>query len=96
MMELRYSHQQHIATYATMTDYFMRAICFDAITATQSIEFRIMPNYDYECDGEGLSIVLDLPMEHEIPCCQVCGAKLKRVYTALPAIFRGKGWGKDA
>jgi predicted nucleic acid-binding Zn ribbon protein len=55
-----------------------------------------MPNYEYECDGEGLSIVLDLPMEHEIPCCQVCGAKLRRVYAAVPAIFRGKGWGKDA
>ena len=75
-----------------MTDYFMRAICFGAITATQSIEFRIMPNYDYECDGEGLSIVLDLPMEHEIPCCQVCGAKLRRVYSAVPAIFKGTGW----
>jgi putative FmdB family regulatory protein len=79
-----------------MTDYFMRAICFDVITATQSIEFRIMPNYEYECDGEGLSIVLDLSMEHEIPCCQVCGAKLRRVYTAVPTIFKGSGWaGKD-
>ena len=51
-----------------------------------------MPNYEYECDGEGLSIVLYLPMEHEIPCCQVCGAELKRVYTAVPAIFKGNGW----
>ena len=51
-----------------------------------------MPNYEYECDGEGLSIVLDLPMEHEIPRCQVCGANLKRVYTAVPAIFKGSGW----
>jgi predicted nucleic acid-binding Zn ribbon protein len=55
-----------------------------------------MPNYEYECDVEGLSIVLDLPIEHKIPCCQVCGAELRRVYTAVPAIFRGKGWGKDA
>jgi putative FmdB family regulatory protein len=52
-----------------------------------------MPSYEYECDGEGLSIVLDLSMEHEIPCCQVCGAKLRRVYTAVPAIFKGTGWG---
>jgi putative FmdB family regulatory protein len=51
-----------------------------------------MPNYEYECDGEGLSIVLDLPMKHEIPCCQVCGAKLRRVYSAVPAIFKGTGW----
>jgi len=56
----------------------------------------IVPNYEYECDGEGLSIVLDLPMEHEIPRCQVCGANLRRVYTAVPAIFKGSGWGKNA
>jgi putative FmdB family regulatory protein len=55
-----------------------------------------VPNYEYECDGEGLSIVLDLPMEHEIPRCQVCGANLRRVYTAVPAIFKGSGWGKNA
>ena len=52
----------------------------------------IVPNYEYECDGEGLSSVLDLPMEHEIPRCQVCGANLRRVYTAVPAIFKGSGW----
>ena len=75
-----------------MTDYFMRAICFDAITATQSIEFRTMPNYEYECDREGLNIVLHLPMEHEIPLCQGCGFELSRVYTAVPAIFKGSGW----
>jgi predicted nucleic acid-binding Zn ribbon protein len=52
-----------------------------------------MPNYDYMCDGEGLVIVFDLPMDHKIPHCQVCGAKLRRVYTAVPAIFKGTGWG---
>ena len=51
-----------------------------------------MPNYDYECPDEGLMIVLDLPMDHKIPHCQVCGAELKRVYTAVPAIFKGSGW----
>ena len=79
-----------------MTDYFMRAICFDAITATQSIEFRIMPSYEYQCDRKGVSIVLDLPMDHETPFCQACGSELRRVYTAVPAIFKGSGWaGKD-
>ena len=51
-----------------------------------------MPNYEYACDREGSSIVLDLPMQHEIPLCQVCGFELSRVYTAVPAIFKGKGW----
>ena len=82
-----------------MTDYFMRAICFDAIPATLSIEFlilcmdyKIMPNYDYMCDKEGTLIVLDLPMDHKIPNCQVCDEPLRRVYTAVPAIFKGTGW----
>jgi len=52
----------------------------------------LVPNYEYECEGEGLSIVLELPMDHEIPRCQVCGSNLKRVYTAIPAIFKGSGW----
>jgi predicted nucleic acid-binding Zn ribbon protein len=96
MQELRSSHQLSIATYATMTDYFMRAICFGATTAMQLIEFLIMPNYDYMCDGEGLLIVLDLPMDHKIPHCQVCNAPLRRVFTAVPSIFKGTGWaGKD-
>jgi predicted nucleic acid-binding Zn ribbon protein len=82
-----------------MTDYFMRAICFDAIPATLSTGFlilytgiRAMPNYDYMCDKEGTLIVLDLPMDHKIPNCQVCDEPLRRVYTAVPAIFKGTGW----
>ena len=52
----------------------------------------LMPNYEYECDREGLSIILDLPMGHKIPLCQGCGFELNRVYTAIPAIFKGTGW----
>ena len=56
----------------------------------------IVPNYEYECDGEGEVIVLDLPMDHKIPHCQVCNAPLRRVFTAVPTIFKGTGWaGKD-
>ena len=51
-----------------------------------------MPNYDYMCDKEGTLIVLDLPMDHKIPLCQVCSIELRRVYTAVPTIFKGSGW----
>ena len=51
-----------------------------------------MPNYDYMCDKEGTLIVLELPMDHKIPDCQVCDEPLRRVYTAVPAIFKGDGW----
>ena len=75
-----------------MTDYFVRAICSNATTATQLIEFLIMPNYDYECAGEGVVIVMDLPMDHKTPKCQVCGAEMRRIYTAVPFILKGTGW----
>jgi putative FmdB family regulatory protein len=51
-----------------------------------------MPNYEYLCPKDGLTIILDLPMEHEILNCQLCGAELRRVYTAVPTIFKGTGW----
>jgi len=51
-----------------------------------------VPNYEYECDREGLSIILDLPMGHKIPLCQGCGFELNRVYSAVPSIFKGTGW----
>jgi len=55
-----------------------------------------MPNYEYFCDGEGSLIILDLPMDHKIPLCQVCNAPLRRIYNAIPTIFKGTGWaGKD-
>ena len=74
----------------------MRAIYFDATTATQLTGFLIMPNYDYECPGEGTQIVMDLPMDHKTPNCQVCGAAMRRIYTAVPFILKGTGWaGKD-
>jgi predicted nucleic acid-binding Zn ribbon protein len=92
MMELKSSHQQSLAIHATMTDYFMRAICFDAIPVILLTGFLTMPNYDYMCDDEGTLIVLDLPMDHKIPHCQVCLAPLRRVYTAVPFILKGSGW----
>jgi len=51
-----------------------------------------MPNYEYECPGEEIAIVMELPMDHKTPNCQVCGAIMRRVYTAVPAIFKGNGW----
>jgi putative FmdB family regulatory protein len=92
MMELKSSHQQSLAIHATMIDYFMRAIYFDAIPVIPLTGFLTMPNYDYMCDKEGTLIVLELPMDHKIPDCQVCNKPLRRVYTAVPAIFKGTGW----
>lgn len=51
-----------------------------------------MPNYDYECAGEGLVIEMTLPIFHEIPHCSICGAQMKQVFTAVPVHFKGDGW----
>ena len=52
-----------------------------------------MPKYDYECPGEEVIVELDLAFDHEPPACTLCGAKMRKVFTATPAIFRGTGWG---
>lgn len=52
-----------------------------------------MPSYDYECPGEEVVMEFDLTFEHDPPACPTCGAKMRRVFTATPAIFKGRGWG---
>jgi predicted nucleic acid-binding Zn ribbon protein len=53
----------------------------------------IMPKYDYECPGEEIIIEYTLPIVHENPTCETCGAVMRQVYQATPAIFKGTGWG---
>ena len=53
----------------------------------------IMPKYDYECPGEEIVIEYSLPIVHSNPLCETCGAVMRQVYQATPAIFKGKGWG---
>jgi predicted nucleic acid-binding Zn ribbon protein len=52
-----------------------------------------MPKYDYECPGEEIVIEYTLPIVHSNPLCETCGAVMRQVYQATPAIFKGKGWG---
>ena len=51
-----------------------------------------MPKYDYECPGEGITKEFDLPMQHEAPFCDTCGALMARVFTAIPTHFKTKGF----
>lgn len=53
-----------------------------------------MPKYDYECPGEGIVREFDLPMQHEAPFCDTCGALMARVFTAIPTHFKTKGFYK--
>jgi putative FmdB family regulatory protein len=56
-------------------------------------DIQNMPKYDYECPGEEVIMEFDLAFDHEPPACTTCGAKMRRVFTATPAIFKGRGWG---
>ena len=53
-----------------------------------------MPTYDYECPGEGEVKEYNLPVNHEPPKCETCGATMNRVYSAVPIHFKGSGFYK--
>ena len=53
-----------------------------------------MASYDYECPGDGEIITIERPMsepEGEY-ACPICGAKLRRVYSANATIFKATGF----
>jgi predicted nucleic acid-binding Zn ribbon protein len=52
-----------------------------------------MPKYDYECLREGVVAEFDLAIDHNAPFCETCGSVMRKVFTATPAIFKGRGWG---
>ena len=76
-------------------EWFMLKDCLNALDVELSIEsiMDTMPKYDYECPGEEVIVEFDLAFDHEPPACTTCGAKMRRVFTATPAIFKGRGWG---
>ena len=62
-------------------------------SSAQDVDTSSMPKYDYECPGEEIIIEYTLPIVHSNPLCQTCGAVMRQVYQATPAIFKGRGWG---
>lgn len=53
--------------------------------------------YEYECPGDGEVIQIERLMsaaEGEY-FCNICGAKLRRIYNAPPISFKGKGFYKN-
>ena len=53
-----------------------------------------MASYDYECPGDNEIITIERSMfEPEGDyACPTCGAKLRRVYSANPTIFKAQGF----
>jgi predicted nucleic acid-binding Zn ribbon protein len=53
-----------------------------------------MPRYDFECPGGDETIEIEFPIT-AAPIdvmCTICGAKMTRIYTPTPTIFKGDGW----
>jgi len=67
---------------------------FHLLHAGNSKERGAMPTYLFECEcGKVTEKVLSLDQERTHTCD--CGKQAKRVYTVIPAHFKGSGWGKD-
>ena len=53
-----------------------------------------MPTYFFLCECEKVT-ELQLAMDEEHICICECGKKASKVYTVIPAIFKGTGWGAN-
>lgn len=54
-----------------------------------------MANYDYCCVLCGITQVINHPMSAIGNPILHCSTPMVRQFTAVSAIFKGKGWGKD-
>jgi len=55
-----------------------------------------MADYEYSCGMCEKAITISRPITDQLsrdPYCESCMIPMKRVYSATPAIFKGKGWG---
>ena len=50
--------------------------------------------YEYECPGDGEIVQIERGMNEPESdyACGTCGAKLRRIWNAVPVTFRGKGF----
>ena len=55
-----------------------------------------MPDYSFECELDGLfDRTYAMGQAPQTIVCPVCGDDAKRRYSAIPAILKGSGWGKN-
>ena len=57
-----------------------------------------MPIYEFKCPVCSTLASIKAAFDELIayPSCQYCLIFMERIWTATPAHFKGKGWGKDA
>jgi putative FmdB family regulatory protein len=54
----------------------------------------MMPTYDYKCQKCGITVEVSHSVSEHGPRCD-CGEVMQKVFTAVPAIFKGEGWGAN-
>ena len=50
------------------------------------------PLYDYKCEKCGITVEVSHSVSDHGPRCD-CGQVMQKVFAAIPAIFKGEGWG---
>jgi putative FmdB family regulatory protein len=53
-----------------------------------------MPMHDFKCLSCNRTTEIRLGFD-EVSTEKCCGVMMEKVITAIPAIFKGTGWGKD-
>lgn len=55
-----------------------------------------MPTYDFKCEQCQNTFELNLSFDNkDMQYCEDCEKPLVRIYAAVPAHFKGTGWGKS-
>lgn len=55
-----------------------------------------MPTYDFKCEQCKTTFELSLSFDNkDMQYCEDCEKPLLRIYSAVPAHFKGTGWGSS-
>jgi len=53
-----------------------------------------VPTYEFKCDKCNSTVELHRSFDEEgVPTCTTCNSSMSRVWQAIPAHFKGGGWG---
>jgi putative FmdB family regulatory protein len=63
------------------------------VTTLPILTLDLMPKYDFRCEACNLDMEIVLAVESQLPHCTLCGGTLKRLWSAVPIHFKGRGWG---
>lgn len=64
-------------------------------SATYGMEVVLMPTYEFRCDSDKTMIEIQQGFhDGTIPSCPLCGNNMSKVFSPIPAHFKGSGFYK--